>query len=128
MKKRDAAFWKRHASRGALIEATRSYREEAIRFFGAFDVLKEDESALILTLEARRIIMTPDRKLLLRMNRNLPEIILCLNDPKKAKYFRRTLLTPAHIKAMKCAAKQHIRDVTGQTPRQKMSGSQSILL
>jgi hypothetical protein len=119
MQQSELVFWQKQAHRGSgsLVIAVRTYQKRAIKFFGAIDVLKEDERALMRTLKAYAIAVTPTRSLLTSMNRIPKKNISKMKDksPIKIKFFREhTLLTIKHIAALKKAARQHLCSVTGR--------------
>jgi len=115
--KREIAFWQRHMETGSWVGAVRTYRERAIKFFGAEAVLREDEAALFRGLEAQTILARTDRELLVEMNRVLKEVVkgedLTIAEVKTLK--KLGLRTSKDVTKLKNEAQRYLARVTGRS-------------
>jgi hypothetical protein len=113
----DIQFWKKQVKNRTLINALRSHRERAIRFFGAADVFAENEMGLLQTLEAHEILATQTDILAANMNAQFKLAWSRLNDTSledadiDTKEMR---FTVEHVEQMKQRAKERLAQALGK--------------
>jgi hypothetical protein len=109
-------FWNKHAKARSLINSVRAYHERAIRFFGAVAVLAEDEGEFFRTLEARTILLTPNRDLLNKMNQTPKQVLkesVWLSQAEIKVIKKEAFFKPKDVAELKRKARQHLLSIKG---------------
>jgi hypothetical protein len=65
----EISFWQKHADQGTLLAAVRVFQSRAELFFGAFALMRADESMLLRILDAQAIVAASNHDLLITLNK-----------------------------------------------------------
>jgi hypothetical protein len=108
MSKSELIYWEKQRNGRSLIITIRSYKTRAIRFFGAMDVLSENEMELIKTLESRIILEMSDQELLNKIGAIPSEVFEGVSNEEIDSLRRELKITTEGVSELKAIAKKHL--------------------